>query len=169
MQRVCFALCPWVPPSEMWKSYRKMCSALCCSDGSRCGVPHWPSRGFRGTVPPSAKPSGQQAGSKPTWGRTPGSGNFRTPFSYELQSSLSQSHSSSSDSHVPSQLAVSAEVSSGEAATAGVMTVLEAVSVADKRRLSPIMTHVVLSPSDVSLCSKEPGCRADCRYPFSDD
>ncbi len=107
--------------------------------------------------PPAPNPLDSRLAQSPHGGRTPGKGNFRTPFSYQPQSRLSQSHSGSiiqrsSDSHVPSQLAVSAEVSSGESATAGVMTELEAVSVADKldgRRFSPIMTHAVLFPSDV--------------------
>ena len=62
----------------------------------------------------------------------------------------------SPDPHVPSQLAVSAELSSGEPATAGIIPSLDALSVADElsgRRLSPIMTHAVLSPSDVILAS----------------
>jgi len=111
--------------------------------------------------PPGLNPLDSRLAQSPHGGRTPGRGNFRTPFSYQPQSRLSQSHSGSmtqrsSDSHVPIQLAVSAEMSSGESATAGVMTSLEALSVADKlggRRLSPIMTHAVLSPSDVILAS----------------
>ncbi len=78
----------------------------------------------------------------------------------------------SSDSHVPSQLAVSAEMSSGESATAGVMTTLEAVSVqVGRATLKPNHESCCALPLgyDPCLCSKEPGCRADCCYPFSDD
>ena len=113
------------------------------------------------SLPLGPNPLDSRLAHSPHGGRTPGRGNSRTPFSYQPQSGVSQSHSGSmtqrsSDSHVPSQLAVSAEVSSGESATAGVMTKLEAVSVADKlggRRLTPNMTHAVLSPSDVILAS----------------
>ncbi|KAL0043680.1 hypothetical protein WJX82_005276 [Trebouxia sp. C0006] len=111
--------------------------------------------------PPAPNPLDSRLAQSPHGGRAPARGNFRTLFPYQPQSRLSQSHSGSliqrsSDSHVSSQLAVSAGVSSGESATAGGMTELEAVSVADNlggRRLSPIMTHAVLSPSDVILAS----------------
>ncbi len=109
--------------------------------------------------PPGLNPLDSRLAQSPHGGRTPGRGNFRTPFSYQPQTRLPQIHSGSipqrsSDPHVPSQLAVSAEVSSAE--SAGVITSLEALSVADElggRRLSPIMTHAVLSPSDVILAS----------------
>ena len=111
--------------------------------------------------PPGLNPLDSRLAQSPHGGRTPGRGNFRTPFSYPPQSRSSQIHSGSitqrsPDPHVPSQLAVSAELSSGDSATAGVMTSLEALSVANElggRRLSPIMTHAVLSPSDVILAS----------------
>ena len=111
--------------------------------------------------PLGLNPLDSRLAQSPHGGRTPGRGNFRTPFSYQPQSRLSQTQSSSMpqrspDPHVPSQLAVSAELSSGESATAGVITSMEALSVADElggTRLSPIMTHAVLSPSDVILAS----------------
>ena len=111
--------------------------------------------------PPGLNPLDSRLAQSPYGGRTPGRGNFRTPFSYQPQSRLSQIHPGSMtqrspDPHVPSQLAVSADLSSGESATAGVITSLEALSVTHElggRRLSPIMTHAVLSPSDVILAS----------------
>lgn len=57
---------------------------------------------------------------------------------------------------MPSQSAVSEATSAADTAVAGVMTDLEALSVADDlggRRLSPIATHPVLSPSDVIIAS----------------
>ena len=55
-----------------------------------------------------------------------------------------------------SQSAVSEASSAADTAVAGVVTDLEALSVADDlggRRLSPITTHPVLSPSDVIIAS----------------
>ena len=96
----------------------------------------------------------------PHGGRTPGRGSFRTPFSYQPQSRLSQTQVSSiqrsPDASTPSQSAVSEATSAANSAAAGVVTELEALSVADDlggRRLSPITTHAVLSPSDVIIAS----------------
>ncbi len=109
--------------------------------------------------PPGLNLLDSRLAQSPHGGRTPGRGKFRTPFSYQPQTRLPQIHSGSIpqrslDPHVLSQLAVSAEVSSAE--SAGVITSLQALSVADElggRRLSPIMTQAVLSPSDVILAS----------------
>ncbi|KAA6418359.1 MAG: hypothetical protein FRX49_11724 [Trebouxia sp. A1-2] len=117
--------------------------------------------GLGAPYPPGLNLVDSRLAQSPHGGRTPGRGNFRTPFSHQPQSRSSQIHPGSMtqrspDLHVPSQIAVSAELSSGESATAGVITSLEALSVADElggRRLSPIMTHAVLSPSDVILAS----------------
>ncbi|DBA74130.1 TPA: hypothetical protein ACH3X1_010935 [Trebouxia sp. C0004] len=128
------------------------------------GVRAFPTRqqgGVGAPYPLGLNPLDSRLAQSPHGGRTPGRGNFRTPFSYQPQSRLSQIHSCSitqrsSDPHISSQLAVSAEMSSGESATVGVITSLEALSTADElggRRLTPIMTHAVLSPSDVILAS----------------
>ena len=99
----------------------------------------------------------------PHGGRTPGRGTFRTPFSSTSQSRLSRTQSQSagmtqplSESALPSQVAMTAESSADATSTAQIMSTLEALSLTDSlgsQRLTPIMTHPALSPSDVILAS----------------
>lgn len=95
----------------------------------------------------------------PHGGRTPGRGSFRTPFSHNPQSRLSRTQSAtqnSSGSGLSSQGTVSARRPSDSLVPAGMMTDMEAMSLADDlggRRLSPIVTNPALSPSDVILAS----------------
>ncbi len=127
------------------------------------GVPGFPAnqQGAIGVpYPPPQTPLDSRLSHSPHGGRTPGRGIFRTPFSHNPQprSTRTQSPGMSqhtSDSSLPSQVSVSAD-RSAESASAGVVTDLEALSLADGlggRRLSPIVTHAVLSPSDIILAS----------------
>lgn len=121
-----------------------------------------------GPYPPGQNMLDSRLAHSPHGGRTPGRGSFRTPFSYQPQSRLSQTQASgfqrSPDTSMPSQSAVSEAGLAADTAVAGVITDLEALSVADDlggRRLSPITTHPVLSPSDVIIASAARSCAAE--------
>lgn len=80
---VAFELCSVIGyfNAEVWGICCNMLSVFCCSDGSRCAsVSHWTARGVRGSIPPGAEPSGQQAGSKPTWGQDAWEGQLQDAF-----------------------------------------------------------------------------------------
>ena len=112
---------------------------------------------------PRQDPLDSRASYSPHGGRTPGRGNFRTPFSSTSQPRSFQPQSQSagvtlplSESLLSSQVAMTAESSADATSTTQVMTNLEALSVTDSistKRLSPIVTHTVLSPSNVILAS----------------
>ena len=64
-----------------WGIYHNMLSVFCCSDGAWCAsLCFWTARGGRGTIPPEVESSGQQAGSKPTWGQDAWEGHFQNAF-----------------------------------------------------------------------------------------
>ena len=97
----------------------------------------------------------------PHGGRTPGRAPARTPFYQNPQSRLSQAQSASSTqpaSHpsLPSEAAVSVDPAAEADVSPEPVTDLEALSLADDlggRRLTPIVTHPISSPSNVILAS----------------
>ena len=119
-----------------------------------------------GAYPPRQDPLDTRMPYSPHGGRTPGRGNCRTPFSSASHTRLSHPRSQSaavtqppSESALLSQVAMTAD-SSADATdatpTTQVITNLEELSLTDSmsaQRLSPIVTHPGLSPSNVILAS----------------
>lgn len=113
--------------------------------------------------PPRQDPLDSRLPYNPHASRTPGRGNMRTPFSSTSQARLSQPPSQSaavtqapSESGLSSQVAMTADSSADATPATEVITNLEALSLTDSvsaQRLSPIVTHPALSPSNVILAS----------------
>lgn len=116
-----------------------------------------------GAYPPRQDQLDTRMPYSPHGGRTPGRGNFRTPFSSTSHTRLSQPRSQSaavtqppSESALLSQVAMTADSSADATPTTQVITNLEELSLTDSmsaQRLSRIVTHPGLSPSNVILAS----------------
>lgn len=113
--------------------------------------------------PPRQDPLDSRLPYNPHASRTPGRGNLRTPFSSSSQTRFSHPQSQSaavtqpsSESGLPSQIAMTADSSVAATPATQVMNNMEALSLTDSvsaQRLSPIVTHPALSPSNVILAS----------------
>lgn len=113
--------------------------------------------------PPRQDPLDSRLPYNPHASRTPGRGNLRTPFSSTSQTRFSHQQSQpaavtqpSSESGLSSQIAMTADSSADATPATQVITDMEALSLTDSvsaQRLSPIVTHPALSPSNVILAS----------------
>ena len=115
--------------------------------------------------PPGQSPFDTRVIHSPHGGRTPGRGTFRTPFFQDPQSRLSQTQSATvaqpaAELSSASEGAVSAGSTLDIAASPDTVNRLEALSLSDDlggRRLNPIVTHPINSPSNVILASVSRG------------